>query len=104
MTPEMNRLLESLVARLTEAEKPKDPTSELRRHVKMALSWLKAGAPSGASESLAKALKLRLPTETPKSGEVIALLKSAQKKAGGMNPRSADEDVEKALRLLGLDK
>lgn len=104
MTPEMNRLLESLAARLTEAEKPQDPASVMHRHVKMALSWLKAGAPSGASESLAKALKLRLPAETPKIAEVTALLKSAQKKAGGMNPRAADEDVEKALRLLGLDK
>jgi Tfp pilus assembly protein PilF len=104
MNREMNRLLEALAARLVEAEKSKDPASELRRHVKMALSWLKAGAPSGASESLAKALKLRLPAETPKSAEVTALLKSAQKKASGMNPRAADEDVEKALRLLGLDK
>ena len=92
------------MTRLLEAAKPKDPTSELHRHVQMALGWLKAGAPSGASESLARALKLQLPAGMPKRVEVTALLKSAQQKANGVSPRAADEDVEKALRLLGMGK
>ena len=100
MNYELNRQLTALRLRLESAKTanaPKDPAIALRRKVGMALRWLQAGALTGAAEELAGALKL-----SPSSAELTALLKSAHKKVGGVNPRSADADVEKALKLLGV--
>lgn len=78
------------------------PKEQVRYHVGTALSWLKAGAPEGANESLRKAIRI---VESPgvfgnQTATLTRLITEAIRAIGGPSPRAGDEIVERILKLL----
>jgi len=94
-------LLKEAASPLVQAKKiplsQRSPEDQVRYWVGTALSSLKAGMPSSASEGLGRALKI---SGYPEMNRVRPLVIKAQELAAGPNPRAADVYVEKAYKIL----